>query len=491
MKLHLQSITKIHQALMNKELSPLELQKYFCERIKKYQPILNSLISGTPIIDECQKLELHEKPINTNSLLANIPLIHKDVFCTKSMRTTAGSKILDNFIPPYSAHIVTELANAGAITIAKANMDEFAMGSTNENSAYGACKNPWNTDYSPGGSSGGSAVCVAAGLAPIATGSDTGGSIRAPASHCSVTGIKPSYGTVSRYGVIAYASSLDQAGIFARRAEDCAIALQTMMSFDVRDSTQIPIDKRTQTLIGANLNQILSQNIKGKKIGVCQKLIDNSNLELKPALNKAITTLYELGAIPIEVDFKYIDEALAAYYIIATAEASSNLSRYDGIRYGHRASSAITLEEVYAQSRAEGFGMEVKRRVLLGSFVLSHGYYDAYYLSALKIRRLIVNMFNELFQKCDFIALPVSPLPPIKLGSSVSPIDDYLMDVFTVPINLAGLPSLSMPVGFSENKLPIGLQLSAPYFNEGLLLNIAHQFQQNTDFHLYCPPEFA
>jgi len=484
MKLHHLSINELHLGLKNNNFSALELKKYFSERIDKLQPKLNAVITKVDNLEA----KINQKDIN--SITNNIPIIHKDTFCTQGIRTTAGSKILDNFIPPYNAHIVDELANAGMQIIAKANMDEFAMGSSNKNSAYGICKNPWNLNRISGGSSGGSAVCVAAGLTPIATGSDTGGSIRLPASHCGVTGIKPSYGNVSRYGLIAYASSLDQAGVFARRAEDCAHILQVMMNYDKRDSTQIPINKRDSLLTSKSLSQHLNSSVKNKKIGICQKLINNTDEAQTKVLDQAIKKLIDLGMIPIEVDLKYIDEALSAYYIIATAEASSNLSRYDGVRYGIRSKDAKNIEQVYAQSRAQGFGEEVKRRILLGTFVLSHGYYEAYYLSALKIRRLIINMFKEIFSKCDLLALPVSPKPPINIDSNNHPTDEYLSDVLTVPINLAGLPALSMPVGFTDNSLPIGLQLSAPYFGEGLLLSSAHQYQQITDFHLRYPPEF-
>lgn len=486
MPFHQFSLSEFEQGFAQKKFSPAEVHEHFRSRIDKFNPALNAIINNDNSQINAQKL--YTRAPLENSPLSGIPVIHKDIFCTAGIRTTAGSKILDNFISPYSAHIVEELANAGAVTIAKANLDEFAMGSNNENSAFGKAYNPWNLEYCPGGSSGGSAIAVASGLAPFSTGSDTGGSIRTPASHCGVTGIKPSYGTVSRYGMIAYASSLDQAGVFARRAEDCAKVLEVMMHFDERDSTQIPMNKRA--LDSHHLSKNLSNSLKGKKIGVCANLIKGINEEIKAPINDGIKSLTDLGLIPVEVDFKYLEEALAAYYIIATAEASSNLSRFDGIRYGYRAPDQNKLEDVYAVSRTEGFGAEVKRRILLGTFVLSHGYYDAYYLSALKVRRLIVNMFNDLFSQCDFLALPNSPLPPTKIGSINSPVEEYLMDVFTVPINLAGLPALSMPVGFTANNLPVGLQLTAPYFSEALLLNVAHQFQQNSKFHLQTPPNF-
>lgn len=469
------TLTELRRGITQGEYSADELSAFYRARINAHNPKINAVLTEAPAFTHI-----------SSGKFSGVPIIHKDVFCTHNLRTTAGSKILENFIPPYSAHIVECLQNTGMVTIGKANMDEFAMGSTNENSAYGACKNPWSLDHSPGGSSGGSAASVAAGFTPIATGSDTGGSIRTPASHCGVTGIKPSYGMVSRYGMIAYASSLDQAGVFARHAEDCAEVLQMMSNFDTRDSTQVPINARPKTL----LTEALNHSLQGKKMGVPHALFERCLPSQRHTLMASIQSLQAMGVSVVDIDFPPLDTALAAYYIIATAEASSNLSRFDGIRYGHRTQHAENLEQVYAKSRVEAFGEEVKRRILLGTFVLSHGYYDAYYLSALKIRRLVANQFRDIFKLCDFLALPVSPTPAPKLGIKLNPVDDYWLDVFTVPINLAGLPALSMPVGMVSEEginLPVGLQLTAPYFGEGLLLNVAHQYQQQTRHHLNLP----
>lgn len=479
-----QSLTQIRSALARGEFSVAELEHFYRARINAFNPSLNALITIIPSTIK----PTAPASLNANERsLAGIPIIHKDVFCTQGIRTTAGSQYLSDFIPPYSAHIVECLDHAGAVILGKANMDEFAMGSTNENSSFGACINPWSAKHAPGGSSGGSAVCVSAGFAPVATGSDTGGSIRTPASHCGVTGIKPSYGMASRYGLIAYASSLDQAGVFARHASDCAEVLQAMCVFDARDSTQIPIAQRPPT----SLMSGLKQSLQGKKMGVPRALFGRCAPEQQSLLMSAIQQLEALGAIPIEINFPDLDSALAAYYIIATAEASSNLSRFDGVRYGHRTPHANDLAQLYAKSRAEGFGAEVKRRILLGTFVLSHGYYDAYYLSALKVRRLVADQFRAIFSQCDFLSLPVSTSPAPLLGARTSPLDEYWMDVFTVPINLAGLPALSMPVGNTADGLPVGLQLTAPYFGEGLILNVAHQFQQSSAHHLALPPLIA
>ena len=407
------------------------------------------------------------------SPLAGIPFAHKDIFCTRGVATTCGSRMLRDFVPPYDAQVVERLASAGAVSIGKTNMDEFAMGSSNENSAYGAVANPWDTTRVPGGSSGGSAAAVAAGIVPFATGTDTGGSIRQPAAFCGITGLKPTYGRVSRHGMIAYASSLDCAGVLARSAADCALVFDAIAGFDPRDATSVA---RPAEATAALLDQPLA----GLRIGVARDYFGGG-------VQAALRELERLGAVLVDVSLPSAHHAIAAYYVIAPAEASSNLARYDGVRYGHRTAQARSLDELYSQSRAEGFGREVQRRILVGTYALSAGYYDAYYLRAQKVRRLVANDFAAAFAGVDLIAGPTAPTTAFRLGEkSGDALAMYAADVNTVAVNLAGLPAISAPAGLAGG-LPVGLQLIAPAFAEARLLNAAHQLQQATDWHLQEP----
>lgn len=419
----------------------------------------------------------------TAGALEGVPIAHKDVFVTRDFATTAGSKILSGYRSPFDATVVQKLNTAGMVTLGKVNCDEFAMGSANENSAYGAVTNPWDTSRVPGGSSGGSAAAVAARLAPAATGTDTGGSIRQPASFCGITGIKPTYGRASRYGMIAYASSLDQAGPMARTAEDCALLLSAMCGADLdRDSTSLDVPTE-------NFSAKLSDNLKGLRIGIPKEFFgEGLATDVRTAIDTALKTLEDQGAKLVPITLPRTELAIPVYYIIAPAEASSNLSRFDGVKFGHRASTFTDLVSMYKKTRAEGFGEEVKRRIMTGAYVLSHGYYDAYYLQAQKIRRMIADDFQRAFAECDVIAGPVAPTVAWKLGRSTSDqkdasLADYLADIFTLPASLAGLPGMSLPVGFGEGGLPVGMQLIGNYLQEARLLNVAHQFQLNTDFH--------
>ncbi len=421
--------------------------------------------------------------------LLGLPLAHKDVFVTRDMPATAGSKMLAGYMSPFDATIVRRLADAGAISVGKTNMDEFAMGSSNENSAWGPVANPWDRTTVPGGSSGGSAAAVAARLVPAATGSDTGGSIRQPAAMCGITGIKPTYGLCSRFGMIAFASSLDQAGVMARSAWDCALLLQDMAGHDAQDSTSVaqPVPRYTDALDALPAQRPLE----GLRIGLprewfAQGLAD----EVEQAVREALAQLRGLGAQLVDIELPRSELSVAAYYILAPAEASSNLSRFDGVRYGHRAEQYADLAEMYANSRAEGFGAEVKRRILIGTYVLSHGYYDAYYLQAQKIRRLIAQDFLRAFESCDLIAGPVAPTVAWDLGEKADPLANYLADVHTLPASLAGLPAMSVPAGFGRGehaRRPVGLQLVAPHFGEARLLHAAHQLQRATDWHRRAP----
>ena len=420
--------------------------------------------------------------------LSGLPMAHKDVFCTAGVRTSSGSKMLANFTAPYSATIVQRLSDAGAISLGKTNMDEFAMGSSTEHSAFGACLNPWGSSANhvvPGGSSGGSAALVAARALPFTTASDTGGSIRQPAAFCGVTGLKPSYGRVSRYGMIAYASSLDQAGVIAESAADCALVLQTMAGFDPLDSTSV--DAPVPDYLA-----VLKQGAGKLRIGV-PRFAEQAGLQagVLSAVNAALKTLEAQGHTLVDIELKYADAAVAAYYVIAPCEASSNLSRFDGVRYGYRAENCATLAELYERSRSEGFGPEVQRRILIGSYALSAGYFDAYYLRAQKVRRLIANAYADAFKQVDVIATPTAPSVAFAIGSTLQdPLAQYLADVFTVGVNLAGLPAISVPCGFSS-ALPVGLQLISPGFTEARLLALSHQYQQHTDFHRVVPPGYT
>jgi aspartyl-tRNA(Asn)/glutamyl-tRNA(Gln) amidotransferase subunit A len=414
--------------------------------------------------------------------LAGIPFAHKDIFCTKDITTTCGSRMLQDFVPPYDAQVVEKLAQAGAVSIGKTNMDEFAMGSSNENSAFGAVRNPWDPTRVPGGSSGGSAAAVAAGIVPYATGTDTGGSIRQPAAFCGITGLKPTYGRVSRYGMIAYASSLDCAGVLARSAADCAAVFDTIAGADPRDATSVerPWERTASAL---------SQPLAGLRVGVAREYFGSGvQSDVAERVHAALHELERAGATLVDVTLPSAHHAIAAYYVIAPAEASSNLARYDGVRFGHRTTQARSLDELYSLSRAEGFGAEVQRRILVGTYALSAGYYDAYYLRAQKVRRLIAEDFAAAFANVDLIAGPTAPTTAFRLGEkSGDALAMYAADVNTVAVNLAGLPAISVPAGFAADGLPVGLQLIAPAFAEARLLNAAHQLQQRTDWHLQVP----
>ncbi len=415
--------------------------------------------------------------------LEGVPIAHKDVFVTRDFATTAGSKMLSGYRSPFDATVVQRLRTAGMVTLGKLNCDEFAMGSANENSAYGPVQNPWDTTRVPGGSSGGSAAAVAAALAPAATGTDTGGSIRQPASFCGITGIKPTYGRASRYGMIAYASSLDQAGPMARTAEDCALLLSAMCGGDIdRDSTSL--DMPTEDF-AASLNNSLD----GLRIGIPKEFFgEGLSADVRAAVDSALREYEKLGAKLVPISLPRTELSIPVYYIIAPAEASSNLSRFDGVKFGHRAKDYTDLVDMYKKTRAEGFGNEVKRRIMTGAYVLSHGYYDAYYLQAQKIRRMIADDFQNAFKQCDVIAGPVAPSVAWKFGENANdPVADYLADIFTLPASLAGLPGMSVPAGFGAGGMPVGLQLIGNYFKEAQLLNAAHRLQQATDFHLQKP----
>jgi aspartyl-tRNA(Asn)/glutamyl-tRNA(Gln) amidotransferase subunit A len=415
--------------------------------------------------------------------LEGVPLAHKDIFVTKDFPTTAGSKMLDGYRSPFDATLVQRLAEAGMVTVGKLNCDEFAMGSGNENSAYGTVKNPWDSARVPGGSSGGSAAAIAARLVPAATGTDTGGSIRQPASFCGITGIKPTYGRASRYGMIAFASSLDQGGPMARTAEDCALLLSAMCGPDPdRDSTSLDVPAEDFT-------QSLNASLEGLRIGIPQEFFgDGLAADVRAAVDGALAELTKLGATLVPISLPRTELSIPVYYIIAPAEASSNLSRFDGVKFGHRAKDFTDLESMYKRTRAEGFGAEVKRRIMTGTYVLSHGYYDAYYLQAQKIRRMIADDFQNAFKQCDVIAGPVAPKVAWKLGENAGdPVADYLADIFTLPASLAGLPGMSVPAGFGAHGMPVGLQLIGNYFREAQLLNVAHRLQQASDWHLQKP----
>jgi aspartyl-tRNA(Asn)/glutamyl-tRNA(Gln) amidotransferase subunit A len=416
--------------------------------------------------------------------LTGIPLAHKDIFCAEGWLTTCGSKMLANFVSPYDAHVVTQLKGAGMVTLGKCNMDEFAMGSSNETSFYGPVKNPWDTALVPGGSSGGSAAAIAARLAPAATGTDTGGSIRQPAALCGLTGLKPTYGAVSRYGMIAFASSLDQAGPMAKSAEDCALMLNAMAGFDERDSTSLPRPTEDYT-------RDLGKPLAGLRIGLPREFFgEGMAADVRAAVEAALAEYRRLGAVTVDVSLPSSGLSVPAYYVIAPAEASSNLSRFDGVRYGYRAPEYADLNDMYAKSRAQGFGAEVKRRILIGTYVLSHGYYDAYYLQAQKIRRLIAADFAAAFKDCDVVMGPTSPTTAFAIGAKCDdPVQMYLSDIYTISTNLAGLPGMSIPCGFggASGKLPVGLQIVGNYFEEARMLHVAHRYQQATDWHLRLP----
>ena len=486
MNFHQMTMVQLAEQLRNKSVSSVELTQYFLDRMTQFDGQINSYITPTPELALAQAAAADaRRAAGEAGLLLGMPLAHKDIFCTKDVITTCASKMLANFKAPYNATVVEKLNAAGMVTLGKVNMDEFAMGSTTENSAFGVTRNPWSLDAVPGGSSGGSAAALAAGLAPVATGTDTGGSIRQPAAFCGVTGIKPTYGSVSRYGMIAYASSLDQGGPMAKTAEDCAHLLSAMAGFDERDSTCAE-GVRPDYVAGLN------DSVKGLRIGLPKEYFgEGLSPEVKAATMAVATELEKQGATLVEVSLPNTSAAMPAYYVIAPAEASSNLSRYDGVRFGHRCDNPKDLKDMYIRSRSEGFGAEVKRRIMVGAYVLSAGYYDAYYLKAQRVRRLIKQDFVDAFDQCDVILGPVAPTPAWKLGEKTAdPTAMYLADIYTIPVNLAGLPAIALPAGFSAG-LPVGVQLIGNYFSEPKLLNVAHQYQQATNHHIQMPAAFA
>ena len=479
------TIAEQAKGLRAKEFSSEELTREYLERIKRLDPGLNSYITVVEASAVGQARAADERIAKGDAgPLTGIPIAQKDIFCTNGVKTSCGSKMLDNFIAPYDATVVAKFKQAGTVMLGKTNMDEFAMGSSNETSFYGPVKNPWDTNTVPGGSSGGSAACVAARLAAGATGTDTGGSIRQPAALCGITGIKPTYGRVSRYGMIAFASSLDQAGTMTRTAEDSALMLNVMAGFDEKDSTSL--DKAVPDY-AANLND----GLKGLKIGLPKEYFaEGLDSEVASTVEAAINEYKKLGAEVVDISLPNSGLSVPAYYVVAPAECSSNLSRFDGVRFGYRCDDPQDLEDLYTRSRGEGFGPEVKRRIMVGAYALSAGYYDAYYLKAQKIRRLISDDFKQVFEQVDVIMAPTTPTVAFNIGEKVDdPITMYLSDINTIAVNLAGLPGMSIPAGFSQN-LPVGLQIIGNYFDESRLLNVAHQYQQVTDWHKQTPKGF-
>jgi aspartyl-tRNA(Asn)/glutamyl-tRNA(Gln) amidotransferase subunit A len=482
--MHNKTLTELAAGLRSKQFSSLELTQAFIERIKQHSEI-NAYITVS------EETALNQAKI-ADQLLANgntgpltgIPIAQKDIFCTQGIKTSCGSKMLDNFIAPFDATVIEKFNQSGAVMLGKLNMDEFAMGSSNENSFYGAVQNPWATDCVPGGSSGGSAAAVAARLAPAATGTDTGGSIRQPAALCGITGLKPTYGRVSRYGMIAYASSLDQGGPMTRTAEDAALLLQVMSGFDPKDSTSA---QQAVPDYSAGLND----SLQGLKIGLPKQFFSSDlDSQMAAAIQAAIDEYRKLGAEVKEVDMPNLNLAIPAYYVIASAECSSNLSRYDGVRFGYRCQKPEDLADLYTRSRGEAFGAEVKRRILMGTYALSAGYYDAYYLKAQQVRRLISDDFKRALSEVDVLMGPVTPSTAFRISEKTDdPIQMYLEDIYTISINLAGLPAMSIPAGFIEGK-PVGLHVIGDYFSEAKLLNIGHRYQQVTNWHLQVPKGF-
>ncbi|MCR5884716.1 Asp-tRNA(Asn)/Glu-tRNA(Gln) amidotransferase subunit GatA [Rhizobacter sp. J219] len=492
--LHLLGVADMGRALDAREVSSTELTKHLLARVAAHEQ-LGAFLTVDPALALRQAEAADQRrAAGERGALLGVPLAHKDIFVTQALPTTAGSKMLKGYLSPFDATVVNKLAQAGTVTLGKLNCDEFAMGSANENSAYGPVRNPWDTSRVPGGSSGGSAAAVAARLVPAATGTDTGGSIRQPAGFCGVTGIKPTYGRCSRYGMIAFASSLDQAGPMAQSAEDCALLLDAMAGFDERDATSAdePLPGFAASLGKAREAATTAQPLKGLRIGLPAEFFPAAlAADVNGALRSALGVFEKLGATLVDVSLPRTELSIPVYYIIAPAEASSNLSRFDGVRYGHRAEKYTDLLDMYKKSRAQGFGAEVKRRIMIGTYVLSHGYYDAYYLQAQKLRRMIADDFQQCFGQCDVIAGPVAPTVAWQIGAQGDdPVAAYLADIFTLPASLAGLPGMSLPAGFGEGGLPVGLQLIGNYFQEAQLLQAAHTFQQATDWHTRVPAEF-
>ena len=480
------TVTELAAALSAREVSSVELTKGYLERIRRLAD-LNAFIT----VDEegaLRKARLADERLRRGEgqPLTGIPLGYKDIYCTKGLRTTCGSRMLENFVAPYDAHVVEQLDRAGAVPLGKCNMDEFAMGSSNENSYFGPVKNAWNKRRVPGGSSGGSATAVAARMVAAATGTDTGGSTRQPAAFSGVCGLRPTYGLVSRYGIVAFASSLDQAGPIARSAADLALLLDAMAGFDERDSTSVQRPKE-------DYSRQLGISVRDLRIGLPREYFaEGIDPGVRKAVDDALSWFRTQGAKMVELELPLTKLAVPVYYVIAPAEASSNLSRYDGVRYGHRAKEYADLMDMYCRTRAEGFGREVKQRILVGTYVLSHGYYDAYYLQAQKVRRLIAQEFAEAFKRCDVILGPTAPTTAFELGAKTEdPVQMYLGDIFTIPAPLAGLPALSIPCGYDAAGLPVGLQLMGAHFSEALLLGAAHRYQQATDWHARVPTETA
>ncbi len=486
MSLHAKTLTELKAGLDRGDFTSREIVQALLGRIETHATDLNAFV--TVLADaafESADAADARRAAGEAGPLEGLPIVHKDIFCTRGARTTCGSRMLENFVSPYDATVVERLADAGAITLGKTNMDEFAMGSSNETSYFGPVKNPWDAECSPGGSSGGSAAAVAARLAPAATGTDTGGSIRQPAALTNTVGVKPTYGRVSRYGMIAFASSLDQAGTITRSAADAALLLGAMAGFDARDSTSIehPVDDYVAGL---------DRDLAGLRVGIVRQHFDAGLDEATgKAVREALAVLESRGATLSEVDLPNLDYCVPTYYVVAPAECSSNLSRFDGVRFGHRAENAADLMQLYCKSRGEGFGAEVKRRIMTGTYVLSAGYYDAYYLKAQKVRQLISDDFSRAFENVDVIAGPTTPTPAFKLGDKTDdPIRMYLNDIYTIGANLAGLPALSTPCGLVGG-LPVGLHLVGPHWSEGRLLNVAHQYQRDTDWHTRAPEAFS
>lgn len=487
--MHTKTIKELSTLLQARKISAAELATLFLDRIEASD--LNAFLHVDRALTMHQAQQADRRIAARDvTPLTGIPIAHKDIFVTRNWRTTAGSRMLENYVSPFDATVVEQFNTAGTVTLGKLNCDEFAMGSGNENSFFGPVRNPWDKLAVPGGSSGGSAAAIAARLAPAATATDTGGSIRQPASHCGVTGIKPTYGSVSRYGMIAFASSLDQGGPIAKTAEDCGLLLNAMTSFDQRDATSV--ERPTE-----DFTRSLNDSVQGLRIGVPKEFFGTGlDADVEQAVRAALSEYEKMGAVLVDVSLPKTDMSIPVYYVIAPAEASSNLSRFDGVRYGHRAAGYKDLADMYKKSRAEGFGDEVKRRILVGSYVLSHGYYDAYYLQAQKIRRLIAQDFQRVLtgpdRQCDVIMGPVSPTVAWNLGDKAdNPVANYLADIFTLSTSLAGLPGMSIPCGFgqgdSNGRRPVGLQIIGNYFEEARLLNVAHRYQQATDWHLRAP----
>jgi len=483
------SLKQLGDALRARKISSVELTQLYLDRIAGQNPELNAYVTLNPEASLAQARAADERlATGAADALTGIPLAQKDIFCAKGWRTACGSKMLENFVAPYDAHVIEQFNRAGAVNLGKTNMDEFAMGSSNETSYFGAVKNPWDKTRVPGGSSGGTAAAVAARLCAAATGTDTGGSIRQPAALCGISGLKPTYGVCSRYGMIAFASSLDQAGPMGRSAEDLALMLNAMAGFDERDSTSLQRDKKDYA---RDLNKPTNGDkpLAGLRIGLPREFFaEGLSGDVARAVEAAIEEYKKLGAVVVDISLPNSRLAVPVYYVLAPAEASSNLSRFDGVRYGHRAPDYADLADMYEKSRAQGFGDEVKRRIMIGTYVLSHGYYDAYYIKAQKIRRLIAHDFAEAFRQCDVIMGPTSPSTAFKLDEKGDdPVQMYLSDIYTIAVNLAGLPGMSIPCGFGDNDMPVGLQIVGNYFDEARMLNVAHQYQLATDWHSRAP----